>query len=262
MRRLAVSALVLAGCSTGTGTLPVDASLDHSTWLELDLADGQVRSVAEPDARTLAQARWRSSHMLFRRIDAASVQVDAVLPGDGEAEDRAAVAGRMAYLAVFELTQAQWRRLWDAQVPDGLLPATGMSPEDLRIAIGARSTSRFRLDLPDAGLWSVACAAGSSDLFAWGNGTATEAAGTYAVLQPVEGSGPRGPATVGSLTANALGLHDMHGNVWEIVSQDDGYAVRGGAWDSPALQCRTMNTVVISADLSHPSIGARLVLRP
>lgn len=260
--RLLLPLLLLAGCTTGSGTLSQDAALDDSTWVELDLADGAVRSIAEPDARALAQARWRSTHMLFRRVDATVTRIENSLPAGGEVEDHATYTSSMAYVAVFELTTAQWHRLGGAGDPDEFLPATGMSPDELLLAIRARSTSHFRLDLPDAGLWTAACAAGSSSLFAWGNGMAAEAAGTYAVHQPATGGGPVGPAKVGSRTANALGFFDLHGNAWEIVRRDWGYTAHGGAWDSPILQCRTLNDVDLPAELGHPSVGARLVLRP
>jgi hypothetical protein len=264
MRVYLLAVLLLAGCTAGSGTLSGDASLDGSTWIELDLADGQVSSVVAPGAQALAQPRWRTSHILFHRIDPGSVVVTSTaLPEGGEDEDDETVTSAMAYVAVFELTEAQWHRLAGLPVTASDLPATGMSAEDLQIAITARSTTRFRLDIPDDALWSVACAGGRNTIFTWGNGTAEEAVDTYAVHQPMSGSGgPTGSAPVGGRTANAFGLFDMHGNAWELVRLGTAFAARGGAWDSPVLQCRTMNRVHVDGDLAHPTVGARLVLRP
>lgn len=258
----ALLTLLLAGCATGPSALSTDAAVTGAEWLELDLANGQVRAVEAPDPSALAQARWRTSHVLFRRIAAGHHQASvAALPGISEAEDAASSASTLAFVAVFELTVDQWHRLSGEGTAGSELPATRLCADEVNEALAARPTSHFRLNLPDAGLWNVACAAGSDGLFAWGNGTAISAAGGYAVHY-TPGAGRSGPARVGSLAPNALGLYDLHGNVWELTRDGDGFAARGGAWDSPVLQCRTANRVAIARGLQHPSVGVRLVLRP
>jgi len=72
--------------------------------------------------------------------------------------------------------------------------------------------------LPSEAQWEYACRAGSTTPFAFGETLTPELANydwteTYA-------SGPKGVSRqqtteVGSFPANAWGLHDMHGNVWE-----------------------------------------------
>lgn len=263
MRRLAVTAILLAGCTSGSGELTESASLSSATWVEVDIASGTVIAVPEPDARALALPRWRTSHVLFRRIPAGTWSGDArQLPGGGEAEDAlGARSDGLSFLAVFELTHAQWERLHQRTGTDPL-PLTGIAAEDLVVALAGVRLDHFRLDLPDADLWAVGCGGGRQALFSWGDGLAEAAAATYAVHFPQSGSAPGGCSAVGSLLPNAFGLFDMHGNAWETVRRGDGFEARGGAWNSPTLQCRVANAVALPADVGMATVGARLALRP
>ena len=116
--------------------------------------------------------------------------------------------------------------------------------------------------LPSEAQWEYACRAGSTTPFAFGETLTPELANydwteTYA-------SGPKGVSRqqtteVGSFPANAWGLHDMHGNVWEWCldpwhnsytgAPADGSAwtagggksrlLRGGSWGFNPWDCRS-----------------------
>ncbi len=262
MRRL-LACFVLAGCTAGSGSLQQDAAIVESDWIEVELGSGTVTALSEPETRALAQPRWRSSHALFRRVPAGGFAGNgALLPGGGESEDAASVScdGR-SFLAVFELTTAQWAAL-TGSAGGNQQPLAGVPAEEVALLLAGITLSRLRLDLPDAGLWTVACGGGRSTLFSWGDGLAEDAASSNAVHHPRSGVAPSSPSAVGSLLPNGLGLFDLHGNVWEMVRSGEGYEARGGAWDSPALHCRTANRVELPGELAVPNVGVRLALRP
>ena len=257
-----LAALTLGGCgNTPGGSLNSDLEVSDSLYLELALADGRVTPVSAPDDLTLVGPRWRSTHVLFRRVDGGTARgtIDG-LPQTGQDEDTRTLHGRLAYLAVFELTASQWRRLADdTDVADSDLPVASLAPSLVRACVQARSCSRFRLDLPDGGTWMRACIGGQAELFAWGNSTEKTISANYANHYPTASGLRRG----GSLLPNAQGLYDMHGNLAEMTLAADGsYEIRGGAWDSPILVCRAANVVALPKDLAHPGVGIRLALIP
>ena len=85
--------------------------------------------------------------------------------------------------------------------------------------------------LPSEAEWEYAARAGSTTKYSWGNSIGSNRANCN------DNCGDRWSNTspVGSFSANAWGLHDMHGNVWEWVQ--DCYShlcthrvIRGGSW--------------------------------
>ena len=113
--------------------------------------------------------------------------------------------------------------------------------------------------LPTEAQWEYACRAGTTTATAFGDSLSSQQA-NFDGKRPYNGAelGPKldRTTTVGSYPANAWGLHDMHGNVWEfcqdwfgnklpggidpLVTQSAAYRVlRGGSWFYGATGCQS-----------------------
>ena len=144
------------------------------------------------------------------------------------------------YLGKYEVTQAQWEAVMGNNPSYfkgcGDCPVERVSWEDAQAFIRKlnemEGENRYRL--PSEAEWEYAARAGSGTRYSWGNEIGNNRANC-------RGCGSRWdnkkPAPVGSFPANAWGLHDMHGNVWEWV-QDcwngnyEGAPADGSAWES------------------------------
>ena len=148
-------------------------------------------------------------------------------------------------LGKFEVTFTQW----DACVADGGCgrytpddkgwgrgnrPVINVSWDDIQGFIdwlNSKTDGNFRL--PTEAEWEYAARAGSTTKYSWGNSIGSNRANCN------DDCGDRwnNTAPVGSFSANAWGLHDLHGNVWEWVQDcsNDSYVgapTDGSAWTS------------------------------
>ena len=145
-------------------------------------------------------------------------------------------------------------------------------------------------DLPTEAEWEYACRAGTTTPFSFGEMITTELAnydGNYPYNNGPKGEDRNKTTPVGTFPANAWGLYDMHGNVWEWcldhwhdsyvdkpeeLKQDGNAAwlssdesknrlLRGGSWLDYARLCRSACRLHYAPDFRDSYGGFRVVCR-
>ena len=188
-----------------------------------------------------------------------------------------------------ELTQSVYERVC------GSNPSYFQSQDGPVESINWRDARAFceqtGLRLPSEAEWEYACRAGTTTRFCSGDDdidlvgvawiTASQESGSAETGRPsgevAAPAVPSGPRRVGALDANALGLHDMHGNVAEwcedswhdnyVGAPTDGSAwidendrmqvTRGGAWDGPPAAAASACRVPAPTEYAAGSLGVR-----
>jgi formylglycine-generating enzyme required for sulfatase activity len=201
------------------------------------------------------------------------------------------------FMAEFPVTQAQWREIaslrpvkrWlnpdpsyfksysqgDLIVKGDLLPVETVSWHDaIEFCARLRRLTGKKYRLPSEAEWEYACRARTTTAYYFGENLAQNSA-NYG-----ENVGQTTP--LGRYSANAFGLQDMHGNVWEWC--DDGWhknyekapingrswnendsqsstrVLRGGSWSYDSWYCRSAFRYWYRADNLYYNFGFRLVL--
>jgi formylglycine-generating enzyme required for sulfatase activity len=192
------------------------------------------------------------------------------------------------------VTQAQWYEVMgelpeiEDKFRDDDHPVVNVSWEEaveFCKELARRTNRQYRL--PTEAEWEYACRAGTNTPFAFGP-TLTPEIANYRWSHPY-GNGPKKEPLqktlpVGSLgIANAFGLCDMHGNVWEWCSDwysgsyyeecykqgmvvdpkgpatGSGRVNRGGGWNGDAVICRSAFRYRVAPGFRIDDLGFRLV---
>jgi formylglycine-generating enzyme required for sulfatase activity/serine/threonine protein kinase len=299
----AVGGEVAAGASDGRLTLGASLGARPTEWIaHLVARAGEVR-VEAPFRLIVGDAMKREiTNSVGMRL--VLVPAGQFLMGspktekdrkDGEDEHLVEIA-RPFYMGAYEVTQAEYAKVMELPNP------SWFSPEgDGKDKVVGPDTSRFPVEqvswdeaqkfceklsasakekmagrtyrLPTEAEWERACRGGvypptpfhvgrplsslSSELANFNGG--------YPAGGAAMGPHRKHPTPVGSFPPNALGLHDMHGNVrewcddWYSTKVKDRRVVRGGSWDTEGWKCRAACRDGVNPESRKKDLGFRVV---
>lgn len=230
--------------------VPVEATLRHGFWM------GKFE---------VTQAQWRSVMGVTLPEQRAKDPTQPRPVGDGSTRDHVGEGpDHPIYFVSHAEAQEFCRRLTETERGAGRLePGWG-----------------YRL--PTEAEWEFACRAGTATATAFGDQPSSTQA-NFDGSRPVNGA-PVGPylhetTPVGRYPANAWGLHDMHGNVWEWcldgfspqpsggvdplqASDSPDRVMRGGCWHNWGSMCLSTSRSSGRADQRGSGLGFRVILGP
>lgn len=263
-----------------------------------------VNATGEPTHRRQGQAEY------FRQDLGNGITLDLVsIPGgsfqmgasEGEAEASAdeypqhLVTIKPFFMGKYAVTQAQWKAVAalpkvkidlkadPANFKGAQLPVERVSWEEAvefcaRLSHKTQKTYR----LPSEAEWEYACRAGTTTPFYFGETITPELVnynGNYPYGKAAKGQYRQKTVEVGSLPPNAVGLYEMHGNVWEwcadawhnsynkaptdgsVWEAESGSArlLRGGSWGNNSRLCRSANRSGNNPAWRYYNLGFRVV---
>jgi formylglycine-generating enzyme required for sulfatase activity len=213
--------------------------------------------------------------MEFVYIPAGSFVMGSDKGGTDERPARRVTIRKGFYLGRYEITQAQWQVVMGTN-PSNFkgedLPVEQVSWTDAQTFVKKLNerNEAFRYRLPTEAEWEYACHAGMTG----------ESMGALDQLAWYFNNSAGKTHPVGLKQANAWGLHDTLGNVWEWVEDvyhesyrgapTDGSAwlaggdqryriLRGGSWIDNAFYCRINERIRATPETRQRNSGLRLV---
>jgi formylglycine-generating enzyme required for sulfatase activity len=214
----------------------------------------------------------------FVQIDPGTYQMGSTGFSSDEQPVHSVTISESFYLQKTEVTQAQWAAVMGSNPSQNsscgnLCPVENVSWTNIQAFIQALNaadpSAEFRL--PTEAEWEYAARAGTTGDY---GGT-----GVLSQMGWYDGNGGGTIHPVAQKTANAWGLYDMHGNVWEWVQ--DWYSpsyyssspstdptgptsgstrvMRGGSWNHPAAEARSANRQAHTPGSRYETVGLRLV---
>jgi len=221
-------------------------------------------------AKLPLEIKLTKSSMVFRLIPSGEFMMGSPKEENGRDDDEAQKHVKVEkpfHLGKFEVTQAQWKQVMGSN-PSHFKEA-GMNAPVEQVSSNecldfARKLEKLEglapsvLGLPSEMQWEYACRAGTTSAFCFGNNLTRERA--------IFDDDGKKTNEVGSFPANAFGLHDMHGNVYEWCSDSDPKRksmriIRGGSFLHIAEGSRSANRSWYGPNDRAVIIGFRLLLR-
>ena len=189
---------------------------------------------------------------------------------------RSVTIAKPCLLGVFPVTQKQYQKVmgnnpshFHAGNGGGLdHPVENVSWHDAvafceklsRLTAAKQAGRKYRL--PTEAEWEHACRAGTTTAFTFGDALFPGFANCDIGLSI---DPPSSTSAFAAHPANALGLRDLHGNVWEWCSDSSDAdarfrVLRGGSWRNHPRACRSASRHGLAPDTRSRDIGFRVVL--
>jgi len=188
------------------------------------------------------------------------------------------------WLADTTVTQELWQAVMGknpAYFKDKDRPVEQVSWDDCQIFIARLNEGEpsLRMRLPSEAEWEYACRAGTQTPFSFGESITPDQVNYNGNFPFADGKSMRDrQETIGvkELPANAWGLHQMHGNVWEWCEDFFGEypdgpfenpkgpkkgehrVIRGGSWNYYSQDCRAAYRIYGLPDSASFNLGLRL----
>ena len=241
-------------------------------------------------------------------MELALIPADEFEMGEESAAHRVRIS-KPFFMGVHEVTQSQYERVikmnpsWFSKTGGGKDDVSGLETSDCPVesvswndaqefcrklsALNGEQANRRQYRLPTEAEWEYACRAGTKTKFHFGdvlNGDKANVNGNFP-----EGTATKGPyldrtTSVGRNGANAFGLYDMHGNVWEwcedvydgaayskrnslttnplVTSGSESRVLRGGSWLGDSWSARSADRSWSSPADRNRLFGFRVVCAP
>jgi formylglycine-generating enzyme required for sulfatase activity len=187
------------------------------------------------------------------------------------------------YMGVYTVNQEEWKEVMGNNPSkfqgEKNLPVEQVNWNECQEFIKKlREKDKKPYRLPTEAEWEYACRAGTTTPFYSGETLSTDQAnynGNYAYGDGKKGIYRAKTMPVGSFPANAWGLYDMHGNVWQwcqdgldeypkkeatdpLGATGESRVIRGGSWIDNPLECRSAYRGGSRPPLRHRLVGFRL----
>ncbi|MFA6929716.1 MAG: formylglycine-generating enzyme family protein [Lentisphaeria bacterium] len=181
------------------------------------------------------------------------------------------------YLGMYEVTQAEWESIMGKENNPSHFRGARQPVEEvswydcqefiLKLCALEKLPERA-YQLPSETEWEYACRAGTTTAYCFGNSPTK--LGLWADFAD---NNYKRPAKVGSKMPNALGLFDMHGNLWEwcrdkfqnypgdFTPESEVHTwrnIRGGNWYVDATSCRSANRCRLPGKTIGNMLGFRI----
>ncbi|MBM81590.1 MAG: hypothetical protein CMJ78_13505 [Planctomycetaceae bacterium] len=296
---LLIAVLFITGCENDESPSGSDGSVDPGASAEVESdADGEApEAAATPAAATVktGDVVTNSVGMKLAVLPPGEFQMGSSATEEKRSGDETRHAIRLskpAFIGAYEVTQAEFQHVMETN-PSGIsdsdkLPVHNVSWEQALAFcrklsdMPAEKAAGRVYRLPTEAEWEYACRAGSTTATSFGNAiTSTQANfdGSFPYGTDTKGTFVGKPEAVGSYEANAWGIYDMHGNVWEwcndwygadyygaSAAQDPqgpengiSHVIRGGSWYNFGYALRSAYRSEFTPPLEANIYGFRVV---